>query len=197
MQFSRYIFFILLFAQSIIFSSEAQHEDVKKNEIYSGHQTEEWVAIQNKLGQLKNKVDQQALLVQSLIDSKKKHGGSTTQTHIDELKKEHQKLLDLNKEYNGLLNDFNYRFPEKGKNEKRMYSRIENQSLEELEKNQTFEGRLKKLQKKIQNKFHIENNKTVQNEGLPDQKKHQKIPVGSKAADETSKDITDKLKLEK
>ena len=95
---------------------------------FSGSQNEKWSEVQLQLGALKSKVDAQNAVLSELLKSKKDRYGKVSQNEIDELKKEHEKLNKITTDYNQLLSEFQFRFPEKGLETGRKYIRIENQT---------------------------------------------------------------------
>ncbi len=169
---------------------------------FSGQQNEKWSEVQDQVGKLKTKVDAQTSIVNDLLKSKKNNGGKISNSEIDELKKQHEKLKNLTKDYNEILSDFQFRFPEKGLTSGRKYIRIENQSIEQMENNTTFEGRLKKLHRKIKKQYQFDD--PDDNAKKKPTHKPQKIPVGSKGLDtiksnekSTDPQVTDQIDLVK
>ena len=190
----RYSLIFLAALTQISFQLEAnetpQKKDVQGEESYSGNQTEEWMTVQNNLGQLKAKVDAQKALVESMLkERREKSPDRISPEEVTKLKTEHVKLREMNKEYNALLTDFQFHFPEKGLETKRKYIRIENQSLEQIEDNLTTEGRIKKLNKKIQSQYP---SKEVDSAMDTSKIKKYKTPVGSKSPDSKSSDEANK-----
>lgn len=146
--------------------------------------------VQNKLGQLKTKVDAQKALVESMLkERREKSPERISPEEVTKLKAEHVKLRQMNAEYNALLTDFQFRFPEKGLETKRKYIRVENQSLEEMEGPLTTDGRVKKLHKKIQSQYPA---KEVDSAMDTSKIKKYKTPVGSKSPDAQSTEGTNK-----
>lgn len=125
---------------------------------FSGHQNEKWADIQKSLLELKVKVDSQKVVVADLLRAKKDNDGKISQAEIATLKSEHERLQKLTKDYNEILADFQFRFPEKGLESGRKYIRLENQTLEDMENSPTLQGRLKKLSRKIKKQFQVEEN---------------------------------------
>lgn len=165
---------------------------------FSGHQTEKWSDVQNTLAQLKTKVDAQAMVVSELLRLQKNNDEKISNNDIDELSKQNEKLKKLTKDYNEMLSDFQFRFPEKGLESGRKYIRTENQSVEKIENSSTFEGRLKKLNRKIKHQYQAE-------DSAEDIKKQQKLKslktsseskkIDSKKNDEPQ--VTDQINLVK
>lgn len=192
---SSLVFWVFLICASS-FSQTVQPLPEKE---FSGSQTQKWSEVQNELGQLKAKVDAQTLLVKELLKSKKGHESKMSADDIGKLKKEHSKLQSLTVDYNEKLSDFQFRFPEKGLESGRKYIRLENQTLEQMEKSPTLEGRLKKLQKKIKKQYQAEDSAAVDPKKLPTYKPI-KVPVGSKGLDSVKPadtDVTDQINLVK
>lgn len=165
---------------------------------FSGSQNEKWTEVQSQLGALKTKVDAQTVVVTDLLKSKKDNEGKVSQAEIELLNKEHEKLKNLTTDYNQLLSEFQFRFPEKGLETGRKYIRIENQTLEQLEKFPTFEGRLKKLNKKIKHQYQTED--TEDNLKKKPTFKAVKTPIGSKSLDQKKSneiEVTDQINLVK
>lgn len=142
-------------------ASSTEDKSKKENQVYSGKQTQEWQEIQTKLLAVKGKLEQQEVLVKGLIESKQAttgggHKGTAAVSEHEKmatLNKEHRKLLALAKEYNELRNQFNLRFPEKNSVSGRIYKRVDPSTLEELESQMTFEGRLKRVERKIKEQY--------------------------------------------
>lgn len=120
---------------------------------YSGRQTDEWLKVQADLTSLKGKVETQKGLVEGLIMAKAHGGGHTTSEESETLKKEHENLIKMIEEYNALTTSFQNRFPEKGAAGGRIYKRIDADSVETIEATMTAEGRMRQLNKKIQNQY--------------------------------------------
>ena len=166
---------------------------------FSGQQDEKWIAVQKSLLELKVKVDAQKNIVADLLKSKKSNEAKFSQEEIALLKKEHDRLQSLTKDYNALLADFQFRFPEKGLESGRKYIRLENQSIEEMENAPTIQGRLKKLNKKIKKQYQ-EESAAEQSGSAHTTPKNHKIPVGSKATDAEksgNSDVTEQIILVK
>jgi hypothetical protein len=166
---------------------------------FSGQQNEKWIAVQKSLLDLKIKVDAQKIIVSDLLKSKKSNEAKISQDEIALLKKEHERLQSLTNDYNEMLADFQFRFPEKGLESGRKYIRLENQTIEEMENAPTIQGRLKKLNKKIKKQYQEE--AAVENAGHSNLvHKNQKTPLGSKATDaekSNSSDVTEQIILVK
>jgi len=123
---------------------------------FSGQQSQKWSEVQNTLGQMKTKVDAQLIIVTELLRTKKNNDGKISNEEVSELKKQHEKLKNLTKDYNEVLSDFQFRFPEKGLDSGRKYIRIDNKSIEAIQSDSTFEGRLKKLHQKINRQYQVD-----------------------------------------
>ena len=161
---------------------------------FSGQQNEKWVDVQKSLLELKIKVEAQKVLVADLLKTKKDNEGKISQNEIELLKKEHEKLQSLTQNYNQLLADFQFRFPEKGLEAGRKYIRLENQSLEEMENSPTLQGRLKKLTKKIKKQYQAEEN-LLNSTGKADSHEKNQLIQDSKKIIES--DVTEKIILVK
>ena len=165
---------------------------------FSGSQTQKWSEVQAELSQLKSKIDAQTKTVEELLLAQKHNEGKVSSVDILKLKKEHEKLKSLTADYNEMLADFQFRFPEKGLESGRKYIRLENQTLEQIENAPTFEARLKKLNRKIKHQFQVEESdeKTKKKPTY----KTEKIPVGSKGLDSKKSNepaVTDQINLVK
>jgi hypothetical protein len=179
--------------------AEAKGAEGVKEKEFSGRQNEKWIEVQNELVKLKTKVDAQSVIVENLLKSKKHNSGKVSREEIEELKKEYEKLKELTEEHNKVLVDFQFRFPEKGLETGRKYIRIENQSMEQMENNTTFEGRLKRLYLKIKKQFQFDDdpndNATKKPTHMP-----QKLPIGSKGLDSIKsedREVTDQINITK
>ena len=165
---------------------------------FSGSQTQKWSEVQAELSQLKSKIDAQTKTVEELLLAQKHNEGKVSSVDILKLKKEHEKLKSLTADYNEMLADFQFRFPEKGLESGRKYIRIENQSIEQMENNTTFEGRLKKLHRKIKHQYQVDD--PEDNAKKKPTYKPQKLPVGSKGLDSIKSgepQVTDQINLVK
>jgi predicted GIY-YIG superfamily endonuclease len=165
---------------------------------FSGSQTQKWSEVQAELSQLKSKIDAQTKTVEELLLAQKHNEGKVSSVDILKLKKEHEKLHGLTTDYNEMLADFQFRFPEKGLESGRKYIRLENQTLEQIENAPTFEARLKKLNRKIKHQFQV-----VESDEKTKKKptyKTEKIPAGSKGLDSKNSNepaVTDQINLVK
>ena len=188
---------ILFFSQIILANSEPAHE--KPPEDFSGAQSDQWSKIQTQLGQLKGKLDNQEKVVTELLKAKRSVEGAITPAEIDNISKQHEKLAELTKDYNKLLEEFLFRFPEKGQAANRKYIRHENQSLDEMEKNLSLEGRLKRLQKKI--KAQYDPDKEISSSTEKAHEKHVEAskskPNAGQGTETKAVDITEKITVEK
>ncbi len=199
----KYSLVLLIF---LYFSAEASEHGAAPTEglppvekAFSGQQNEKWAEVQNSLLQLKTKVDAQAIVVTELLKSKKSSDSKISPAEIDTLKKEHEKLKSLTADYNQMLAVFQFRFPEKGLESGRKYIRLENQTLEQMENAPTFEGRLKKLNRKIKKQYLIEGSEDEHALKKPTFKPT-KLPVGSKGLDSqksSEPQVTDQINLVK
>ncbi len=171
---------------------------------FSGHQNEKWSEVQAELSKLKIKVDVQTKAVEEILLEQKHIEGKVPSEDIEKLKKEHEKLKSLTKDYNEMLSDFQFRFPEKGLESGRKYIRVENQTIEQIESSPSFEARLKKLNQKIKHQYLSEDNADSENSEKSEKKKPahktEKIPVGSKGLDTKKTNepaVTDQINLVK
>lgn len=162
MSWIRVIFFFLIFflAGHVFANSSEKNVSVEKD--YSGKQTQEWQEIQTKVQAAKGKLEQQEIIVKGLLESKHvtgAHGSQAAnqteseQEKVKTLKTEHQKLLKLTKEYNELRDQLETRFPEKSAKEGRIYNRINPASLDVIENDMSIEGRLRRIDRKLSEKF--------------------------------------------
>lgn len=127
----------------------------------------EWVEIQNRLQTLKAKLSAKEKTVRELIAAQRSghhapasggagHGGKSATLgggDFATLQKEHRELKALAEEYEQQRNVLRYRYPEKGLRDDRKYHRVEIQSLEEMENQMGFEGRLRRTFKKVEEKY--------------------------------------------
>jgi hypothetical protein len=185
-----FVFLFLLTAQAQHGEAAAPAGEAPAQKEFSGQQNEKWVEIQKSLLELKIKVDAQKNLVTDLLKSKQHNEGKMPQEEIETLKKEHERLQNLTKDYNQMLADFQFRFPEKGLEAGRKYIRLENQSLEDMENSPTLQGRLKKLNKKIKKQYQAEEkeSKVLEQKDL-----NHKIPKFQDSKKNTEPDVTEKI----
>jgi hypothetical protein len=116
---------------------------------YSGKQSQEWSEVQAKLAALKGKVDSQEAVVKALIAEKEHLTGTDLNAKIEQLKVENHKWQALNIEFKKLRLEYETKFPEKGLKGSRIYKRIDPQSVEVVDDDLSFDGRLQSLHKKI------------------------------------------------
>ena len=126
-------------------------EPVEKD--YSGHQTEEWMAVQTQLTTMKGKVENQKKLVESLIQQKEIATGAEQAEKIEELKKAHLEYIRVIESYNQISTTFQTKYPEKGGTIGRVYKRIDPANIESLKNKMSAEGRLQKLNKTIEKQY--------------------------------------------
>lgn len=124
---------------------------------YSGHQTEEWLQVQNQLTNLKGRVENQKKLVENLIWQKEHTKGAQQIEKMDELVKAHAEWARLVEAFNQLNTTFQTKFPEKGGALGRVYKRMEPSRTEALENKITLEDRIGKLNNTIKKQYSKKN----------------------------------------
>jgi hypothetical protein len=199
-KYKQFIFLLFIFLNSIASAqtTESTLGAALPEKEFSGQQNEKWITVQKSLLELKIKVDAQKNTVADLLKSKKNNEAKISQEEIALLKKEYARLQSLTNDYNEMLVDFQFRFPEKGLESGRKYIRLENQSIEEMESTPTIQGRLKKLNKKIKKQYQEELTEPDQTKSKGSAQQGQKIPVGSKTTDtEKTTDVTEQIILVK
>ncbi len=141
-------------------SKPEQHEMIstesKAVTDFSGQQDEEWMVLQSDLISIKSKLDAQRITVNELLLSKKNNKGRIPKDQVDQLNDEYKKLKDLLKDYNKRLSLFEVKYPEKGQLAGRQYSRKKIQTLDQMESSLTLDGRVRKINKKINSQFKVE-----------------------------------------
>lgn len=205
--------FLILFGS--IFALANEHGEApaagaaKPVESYSGTQSDEWVKAEAELNALKAKLDAQQGLVQNLLPQKPhaasaaEEGGhkppppagppKSNQEKAAELNKEFAKYKELVEEYNKKVKDFESRYPEKGQALGRKYPRVKNKEIESLEKTLTLDGRIQRLNKKINSQYnHSPENKVEEN---AHQNSHPQKPQSDlqEKPSPQRKDVTDKI----
>ena len=123
---------------------------------FSGNQDDNWVKMQADVVLAKTRLDAQRTVVNELLVSKKNNKGRIAKDQVDQLNVNHQKLLELSKEYNQKFNEFEIKYPEKGQTLGRQYNRKVEQSLDQMENSLTLEGRIRKMSKKIKSQYGTE-----------------------------------------
>jgi hypothetical protein len=165
---------------------------------FSGNQTDEWMKVQAELTALKAKVDAQKVTVEGLIAAKAHSGGHATSADSENLKKEHEKLLEMIEEYNNLSTNFQNRFPEKGSAIGRVYKRIDPEDVDTMETHMSTEGRMNLLDRKIRKQYNrqtaddIAAEKNAQKKALEaKEKKKQHEEAGVQAGEEKQKEAVE------
>ncbi len=120
-----------------------------------GPKLPEWADLMNRIAGTKAKIAAKQEQISKLIEEKNHMSKSDPHLRsiIDELKKEHQELTELNKEYEKQKTRYNYRFPEKGLKEMPQFQSMEIKPLNELEKDKIVDTELNKTLKKMRNTY--------------------------------------------
>ena len=156
--FYRNIIFLCLLQLLATFAVAKEHEATApakgaaaaaEEAAYSGKQNQDWEKVQTQLGAAKAKLVAQEALVQKLAEEKAALHGEAQVAKIEELKTEDAKLATMTTAYNKLNEDYLTKYPEKGRKEPRVYKRVEQKPLHAYDNNQSLQGRVKHLQKKI------------------------------------------------
>jgi hypothetical protein len=114
----------------------------------------EWFSLQAKLQVLKSKIKSKTDIVRKLINDK----AVTTDEKkavaiVNELKTEYRDLQLVIREYEEQRSLMNYRFPEKGRSEKRTYERVEIKPLEQMETEFSLEGKVRKTVTRLRHTY--------------------------------------------
>lgn len=120
---------------------------------YSGRQDNAWVELQKELGVLKAKLDAEQGIVSELLEGKKNNKGALSQDQVNQLSSHDKKLQELTKEYTQKLNQFELKYPEKGQELGRQYTRKKGNQPQMSEKPTTLESRVQKINKKIKEHY--------------------------------------------
>lgn len=191
MFYRKIIFYALLLVAAFAMAEQKAEESTDDGKDYSGKQNQDWEKIQTKLGTMKSKLDTQEAIIKALIAEKLELSGEAQAAKMEQLKLEHSKFETMVNEYNELNLEYQTKFPERGIKEKRIYTRMKNKSLQAFEEDQTIQGRVNKLNSKIQTQYPraaLELKK----------KKQKKSETGKEAPKETEskeKDVTDQIIL--
>lgn len=163
-----FIFLILQLSPVLSWSNEDTPKaeeakgSTKKEEIYSGRQTQEWVDLLNQLNAAKAKMEAQKKVVDDLLIAKQHSVDPVkVQENVKKLTEEHKKLNDNIQEYESMRSKLRYRYPEKGVKELRVYERVEARTLNEYENSFSVDARLSQAVEMMRDKYKIKNKKTV------------------------------------
>lgn len=90
---------------------------------------------------------------------------------FNEMKSEYKEMQTAIKDYDEKISLLHYRYPEKGLNKERKYERIELKTLDEMEKEFSLQGKIKKTLARVRQQFPdkkdaFKNSKEVQSEPL-------------------------------
>lgn len=163
----------------------------KKEEVST---QQEVLELQARLQGLKTKIAAKKDGLKKLIEEKQfnKDEKQSLDT-FNQMKSEYKDLQASIKEYDEQLSLLNYRYPEKGLNKERKYERIEVKSLDELERQFSLEGKIKKTMARVRqqfpNKKSNKGSKVVEND-IPDS-------PAAKISDPSRKSVTEPLLLSK
>lgn len=212
MFYSKVVVFSFLFFLVVNAWSNSEPEAAAPKKDYSGAQSQEWQEIQTKVQAAKGKLEQQETLVNSLLDPKHAaaggagHGeaaGANTPNagseseRIKTLKQEYKKMLNLTKEYNDLRDQLETRFPEKSAKEGRIYRRINPSSSESVENDMSFEGRLRRINKKIREKYPKSVAQELEIKGKTSESENKDHVKPEKIKADPKSDVTDPIILKK
>lgn len=192
-----YNVFLLLFVNSLtaLASGGEGHkaEDpkgAKKEENFSGRQTQEWVDHLNQLNAAKAKMDAQKKVVDDLLVVKHHTTEpAKLQEVITKLSEEHKKLNTDIHEYEKMRNTVRFRFPEKGVKELRTYERAEIKSLNEYENSFSVETKLSQTVEKMREKYKSQDKKKLT---VPDNEPKVK-EESAKSQEKKSPEVTDSI----
>lgn len=164
--------------------------------VFSGKQSEQWMAVQSQLITARSKVENQEKIVESLILQKANLKGPALAEKIEVLKEAHIELIRVIGYYNNLNSDFETRFPEKGAAPGRVYKRIDPASVQKIESKMTLEGRLNRLNAKIKRQYNQGGDAAVESDAAKNSKKYKKQITGP-AANSDEIQVTDQIILQK
>ncbi len=164
--------------------------------VFSGKQSEQWMAVQSQLITARSKVENQEKIVESLILQKANLKGPELAEKIEALKEAHIELIRVIGYYNNLNSDFETRYPEKGAAPGRVYKRIDPASIQKIESKMTLEGRLNRLNAKIKKQYSQGADAIVKSDTDKNAKKNKKQSTPPAAASDEIK-VTDQIILQK
>lgn len=166
----------------------------KKEEIYSGRQTQEWVDLLNQLNAAKAKMEAQKKVVDDLLLSKQHTvDPKKVQEIVKKLTEEHKKLNENIQEYESMRSKLRYRYPEKGVKELRVYERVEARTLNEYENSFSVDARLSQAVEVMRNKYKSkEKNKKISPES-----KQIKTKESEKPQEKSNPEVTDSILMVK
>lgn len=148
---------------------------------------DEAAEVQAKVSALQAKIKASEDTIDKLIEEKQK---TTDQNQISEIIKnmvnEHKTMEKNVEEYEKARSYLQYRFPEKGLKEDRVYERIEVKSLEEMENEKTLDSQVKRTMNKVRKQY-----------ASPDQKPAREKSKTSKKSKKEGPGISDPVILSK
>lgn len=131
---------------------------------------QEVLDLQARLMGLKTKITAKKDNLKKLIAEKQGLKDEKKSLEIfNEMKTEYKEMQISIKDYDEQIALLNYRYPEKGLNKERKYERIEIKSLDEMEKEFSLQGKIKKTMARVRQQFpekknSSKNSKDVQSE---------------------------------
>lgn len=121
----------------------------------TGGDLPEWVYIENKISTLDSQVKSKKASIEKLVEEK--NNLKSTDPKVKEIIKQ---IVSIHKEVSKDIEEYEkqkallrYRYPEKGAAAKRKYQQIELKSVDEIEQDQTVDGRLSKAVKKMRQQY--------------------------------------------
>ncbi len=188
------IFILAVFCFPIlVLSQETEKKENNKDKEYSGSQNEFWLKAQADISSLKSKIDAQQKSVDEILVNQKANAKNSDQEQRKNLIQKHKELLEMIKNYNKKLNDFEIKYPEKGIEIGRTYQRKKKQSIDQIENQLTLEGRIKKLNKTINSQFQAYPSGPVKPKENVSEKPHEALPSEIIIKKKPKNDVTDKL----
>lgn len=143
---------------------------------------QEVLDLQARLMGLKTKISAKKEILKRLVSEKQGLKDDKKSLEIfNEMKSEYKEMQTAIKDYDEQIALLNYRYPEKGLIKERKYQRIEIKSLDEMEKEFSLQGKIKKTLARVRQQFPekkalSKNSKDVQSEDLSIPKTKQKDP---------------------
>ncbi len=131
---------------------------------------QEVLDLQARLMGLKTKITAKKDNLKKLVAEKQGLKDEKKSLEIfNEMKTEYKEMQISIKDYDEQIALLNYRYPEKGLNKERKYERIEIKSLDEMEKEFSLQGKIKKTMARVRQQFpekknSSKNSKDVQSE---------------------------------
>ena len=143
---------------------------------------QEVLDLHARLMGLKTKISAKKEILKRLVSEKQGLKDNKKSLEIfNEMKSEYKEMQTSIKDYDEHIAILNYRYPEKGLIKERKYQRIEIKSLDEMEKEFSLQGKIKKTLTRVRQQFPekkalSKNSKDVQSEDLSVPKTKQKDP---------------------